>query len=248
MEPVVQCAETEPGIFQITMQDRVNKNTFTPEIVDGLIDAFSKVKESDSCRVVVLTGYDNYFSTGGTLAFLISLTSGEGRFSDSNFYNLALRCEVPVISAMQGHALGGGFVFGLFSDFAVMSRESIYATNFMKYGFTPGMGATFILPKKLGIVLGSEMLMSAKNYYGADLEKRGIPYQVVPRKDVLDLAYELARNISEKPKESLKILKKHLIFDIQSRLPEIILKEEEMHTMTVHLPEVKDRIVNLFGK
>ena len=52
---------------------------------------------------------------------------------------------------MQGHGIGGGFVVGLFADFVILSRESVYSTNFMKYKFTPGMGATYIVPKKIGI-------------------------------------------------------------------------------------------------
>ncbi len=52
----------------------------------------------------------------------------------------------------------------------------------MKYGFTPGMGATYIVPEKLGIVLGEEMLFTAANFSGAALEKRGVPFEVLPKK------------------------------------------------------------------
>lgn len=64
----------------------------------------------------------------------------------------------------------------LFADFVILSKESIYTTNFMKYGFTPGMGATFILPQKLGISLAEEMLLAAKTYRGEELQKRAIPF------------------------------------------------------------------------
>ena len=78
-----------------------------------------------------------------------------------------------MISAMQGHALGGGLAFGCFADIIVMGVECIYSANFMKYGFTPGMGATYIIPRKFGEVLGTEMLLTAKNYYGSELKERG---------------------------------------------------------------------------
>ncbi|HWW19349.1 MAG TPA: enoyl-CoA hydratase-related protein [Steroidobacteraceae bacterium] len=51
-----------------------------------------------------------------------------------------------------------------------LSRESLYTANWMKYGFTPGMGAIGVLRKKLGIGLAQEMLLSARTYRGADLE------------------------------------------------------------------------------
>ncbi len=97
---------------------------------------------------------------------------------------------------MQGHGIGGGLVFGLFADFVLLSRESIYTANFMKYGFTPVTGATYVL----GLGLAEEMLLSARTYRGADLEKRGIQFPVLPGVEVLQNAHQLARDLAEKPR------------------------------------------------
>lgn len=180
-EPAVELKELGAGIMQIKMQDRIHKNTFSESLSEGLIAAFDSVKANKLCKVVILTGYDSYFASGGTQEALLHLSEGKNKFSDRDLYSLALNCPVPVISAMQGHGIGGGFVMGLFADFVVLSRESIYTTNFMKYGFTPGMGATFILPQKLGIGLAEEMLLGARNYRGEELRQRGIPFAVLPR-------------------------------------------------------------------
>ncbi len=116
------------------MQDRGNKNTFSRELVEGLIEAFTSIGNQTQYKVVILTGYDSYFASGGTKEGLLFLSEGKGKFSDRDFYSLALHCPIPVISAMQGHGIGGGFVLGMFADFPILSRESIYTTNFMKYG------------------------------------------------------------------------------------------------------------------
>lgn len=247
-ESVVALHEIEAGIVQVTMQDRVNKNTFSNELMVGLIRAFESIKADPRCKVVIITGYDSYFASGGTKEGLLDIYEGRMKFTDANIYSLALECKVPVISAMQGHGIGGGFVMGLFSDFVILSRESVYTTNFMRYGFTPGMGATLILSKKLGFSLAEELLLNAGNYRGAELEKRGIPFPVLPRVEVLNYAVELARQIAEKPRLSLIILKDHLVAPLREKLPEIIKQEVEMHEKTFHQPEVRDRIVALFGK
>lgn len=244
----VDLREVEPGIAQITMQDRVNKNTFSQEIVGGLMDAFAAIADNETYKAVLLTGYDSYFSSGGTQQALMMLYEGLGKFTDTNLYSLALECRIPVISAMQGHGIGGGFVFGLFADFVVLGREAVYTTNFMRYGFTPGMGATYVLPKKLGTALAQEMLMGARNYRGADLEKRGIPFPVLPRAEVYDYARQLARDIAEKPRTSLITLKDRLVAEIRAELPQAIEEELRMHDQTFHLPEVKHRIQTLFGQ
>jgi len=245
---VVQLQEIAPGVVQVTMQDRVHKNTFSEGLVAGLMRAFEHIRSNASYRAVVLTGYDSYFCSGGTQEGLLLLQEGQGKFTDMNIYSVPLDCEIPVISAMQGHGIGGGFVFGMFADCVVLSRESIYTTNFMKYGFTPGMGATYVLPKKLGISLAEEMLLSARTYRGADLEKRGIPFPVLPRAEVLEYAQQLARDLAEKPRVSLITLKSHLVAEIRAQLPAVIEQEVAMHAKTFHLPEVKERIQSVFGK
>jgi polyketide biosynthesis enoyl-CoA hydratase PksI len=244
---VVDMSEVEPSIVRVTMQDRAHKNMFTLDLIAGLMQAFEAIAAHPGYKVVILTGYENYFATGGTREGLLGLYEGKGQFTDVNVYSLALDCPIPVVAAMQGHSIGGGFVMGLFADFVLLSRESIYTTNFMKYGFTPGMGATYIIPKKLGIGLGEELLLNAGNYRGADLEKRGVPFPVYARSEVPGRALQLARQIAEKPRLSLITLKEHLVAPLRAELPGVIAKEVAMHAKTFHQPEVRERIMNLFG-
>lgn len=246
MAPVVTLHEVEEGVAQITLMDRENKNMFSEQLVRELIAVFGQVNGNERYRAVVLTGYDTYFALGGTKAGLLSICDGIGSFNATNFYSLALECDIPVISAMQGHGVGGGFAMGLFADFVVLSRESVYTTNFMRYGFTPGMGATYIVPKRLGYSLGHELLLNARNYRGADLEKRGVPFPVLPRKEVLPHAYEIARDLAAKPRLSLVTLKRHLVRDIRRELPDVIERELEMHGITFHHDDVRRRIEQLF--
>jgi len=249
-ENAVVLRELNPEIVQVTMQDRVHKNTFSNEIISGLISAFAAIKANTCYKAVILTGYDTYFCSGGTQEALLSLQQGGDRkFTDVSItYQLALECPVPVIAAMQGHAIGGGLVMAMYADFVLFSRESVYSSNFMKYGFTPGMGGTYILPKKIGTALGNELLMTAGTYRGADLEKRGLPFPVMPRAEIADYALRLAESIAEKPRGSLMTLKEHLNAQIRKELPEFIAQEVAMHEKTIHSPEVRERIESLFGK
>lgn len=244
---VVDLKEIDRGVLLITMQDRENKNTFSPELMLGLVDAFAHIEANPGYRVAILTGYDTYFASGGTKQGLHDIQQGKTKFSDINLYSLALDCRIPVISAMQGHGIGGGFVFGMFADFVVLSRESIYTTNFMKYGFTPGMGATYIIARKFGLSLGHEMLMSARSYRGDDLARRGVSFPVLPRAEVLPFARELAADLADKPRTSLVMLKDHLVGQMRQELPAVIEQELAMHDVTFAQPEVRERIERLFG-
>ncbi len=244
---VIDVTEAAPGVLRITMQDRVHKNTFSPELMSALIAAFQYAGSSTSYKAVILTGYDSYFASGGTKEGLLAIHEGRAKFTDTNVYSLAIDCPIPVIAAMQGHGIGGGFVMGLFSDFVILSRESVYTTNFMRYGFTPGMGATLIVPKKLGLALGEELLLNGGSYRGADLCKRGVPFPVLPRAEVADYALQLGKELADKPRASLVALKNHLVGSLRRELPKFVAQEVIMHELTFHQSEVKERIQELFG-
>jgi|GEM_PF-3541583 len=244
---VVKLEELGNGVVQITMKDEENRNTFSPGIIEGLYKCFSAVAENKSYKVVILTGYENYFCSGGTKEQLISIWKRESKCNDLDIFRIALDCEIPVISAMQGHSIGGGLVLGLYADLVVLSQESIYTTNFMKYGFTPGIGCTLIVPEKLGGV-GWEMMYTAQNYRGKELAERSVSFPIVPTKDVLKVAKNIAYEMAEKPRLSLITLKEHLKSKIEKKLPEFIDKELVMHEITFHQPEVANRIEQIFDK
>jgi polyketide biosynthesis enoyl-CoA hydratase PksI len=248
MNEVVRLTYPEEEIAVIAMEDREQKNMFSSALVDGLLQVFDEIKYRQQTKVVVIHGYDNYFSCGGTKQELLKIFNGSRIFTDLKFYDLLLNCELPTIAAMQGHAIGGGLAFACYADIIILSRESIYSANFMKYGFTPGLGATYIIPEKFGNVIGTEMLLCAKTYSGRVLKEMGIPLQVIERKYVIERAMEIAKELSDKPLTSLKVLKKHLTQKIRAALPEIINQELELHRKTFTQEEVKVRVEKLFGK
>ncbi len=244
MADVVKLQYLEPAIAQIILEDREYRNTFSSSLIQGLTTAFASLKPET--KVVIIHGYENYFCCGGTQEELLKLSEGKMTFADLAFYRLLLDCEIPTIAAMQGHALGGGLIFGCYADIILMAEESLYSANFMKYGFTPGMGATYILPKKVGEVLGQEMLFTAKSYHGGELKERGAQINVVKKSAVITTAVELAKELIDKPLVSLKLLKQQRVRAIKAELPMIIEQELAMHAVTFALPEVRERIKKLF--
>lgn len=247
MECVVELDYPAAGIAVVTMMDRRHQNTFSASLIKGLIEAFGQINANEAIKVVIINGYDNYFCCGGTKEELIAIHEGRKSFTDFDFYRLLLDCEVPVISAMQGHAIGAGLAFGCYADLMVLAEECLYSASFMKYGFTPGFGSTFIIPKKMGNILGAEMLFSANNYHGGELKERGISAKVVRKNQVISTAMELAGELAGKPRTSLKLLKHQLSQSIKEKLPAVIKQELAMHELSFCHAEVRERIETLFS-
>ena len=245
---VVQLVELENDIVQITMKDEEHCNTFSPELVQGLYKCFDTVSQNPNYKVVILTGYGNYFASGAAKEDLIAIHKQEMQFDNSEVLSAPLNCQIPVISAMQGHAIGGGLVLGLYADLVLFSRESFYSISSMKYGFTPVGGSSLIVTEKLGLGLGQEMMYASQNYRGSELAKRGIPFSVVSQKDVLNHAQKLANQIAQKPRLSLITFKEYLTSEIKAKFSKCVKKEAEMFERTFYQAEVVKRIETIYDE
>ncbi|MEO8400725.1 MAG: SDR family NAD(P)-dependent oxidoreductase [Gammaproteobacteria bacterium] len=235
-------------IALIRMIDKTNRNMLTKSMFHGLQEKFLTVKNNPKLKAVVITGYENIFCMGGDESALVSIAENKIKFTDLPFiYKGLLECELPVIAAMQGHAHGGGFVFGLYADMIILAEESTYTANFMQYGFTPGVGATFILKEKLGNV-ATEMMFTAKLLTGAELKTRTGQVIFKPQDQVLNEAIAIAMSLAEKPVSALKVLKQAMAKKILDQLPAVLESELAMHTKTFTSAEVKEKIQAVFNQ
>ncbi|MBV9490040.1 MAG: LLM class flavin-dependent oxidoreductase [Verrucomicrobia bacterium] len=243
VRPEVGLDLVDGNIAVVRMQDREHRNMFTSALVGGLMARFAEIERSETIKAVIVTGYDNVFSMGGTRDELLTLADQEITFADLEFiFKGLLQCRVPVIAAIQGHASGGGLVFGLYADVIVMAEEALCSAAFTKYGFTPGLGATFILREKLGETLATEMMLTAGTYRGADLMRRGAGAVFRPQAELFAQALAIARAIAEKPAYTLRTLKDGLARRKLQQLPAILADELRMHRETFGNPEVKRRV------
>ncbi len=150
MADVVHLSYPEPHVAVVEMRDVSSRNSFSPDLCRGLEDVFARIDAEERAHAVVVHGYGPHFCNGGTHEMLRRIAAGEGTVADFSFYQVLLRCPVPTIAAMQGHAIGGGLTFGCYADLLVLAQEAIYNANFMRFGFTPGAGSTLLVPYKLG--------------------------------------------------------------------------------------------------
>jgi len=237
----------EGPLAVVTMDDTASRNTFSPALTQGLVDCVERAAADPHTRAVLVEGRPELFCAGGTRRELINFARGDATFDTDDFFRVFARCPLPVIASLQGHAIGGGLVLALYADFAVFSERSLYAGNFMNYGFTPGMGATHLFPSRFGRELGTEMLYTARNYRGAELRERGAPIRVAAHTDVPRTARELALSMCGPPRASVELLKRELAAPLLAATDAAIAREAALHRTSFRLPEVLDRIVAGYG-
>jgi polyketide biosynthesis enoyl-CoA hydratase PksI len=153
-----------------------------------------------------------------------------------------LSLSLPLVAAAAGHAIGGGLMIAVCCDVAVAARERRYGLNFTDLGFTPGMGATELLPALVGSGFAAEMMMTAKLYRGVELDGRGLFAHVVPSADVETRAMDLAMRIADKPTAVLRMLKTALARPRLEALERALGDEHDMHAKCFGDPETIQRV------
>ncbi|GII80009.1 hypothetical protein Sru01_49910 [Sphaerisporangium rufum] len=190
----------------VRMADAARGNAIGPELAAGLAAALAAVAGDPAAHVVVVTGLPNVFAGGADRDHLLR----PERAAVEPFVRAFARCALPVVAAMQGHAFGGGLTQGLYADVPVLSERSVYAANFANYALVPEYGTTWLLRERLGSTLGTEMLLTARGYRGAELRDRRAPVRIVPHEQVLPVSLALAEGIARAPRHTLLLLKRQL--------------------------------------
>ncbi|TXH70589.1 MAG: SDR family NAD(P)-dependent oxidoreductase [Lysobacteraceae bacterium] len=228
----VKLRVTAEGVVWVRMEDRAARNMFSESLIAGMTEAFAWIERTPGCKVVVVSGYEGYFASGGTKESLLAIQSGQARFTDYRVFEVGLRCGLPVIAAMQGHGIGAGWTLGMFADVVLYSEESRYVSPYMEYGFTPGAGATWVLSEKLGRDVALESLLTGRALTGAMLRDRGVG-EVWPRSEVElraeALALELARGWRA---EELRAWKLRISSWARARVEGVYADELSMHART----------------
>jgi acyl transferase domain-containing protein/acyl carrier protein/DNA-binding transcriptional regulator YhcF (GntR family) len=229
---VVSVKAYDNGVVLVTLCDKKSKNTFSDAFLKGVAEVFEYIRSNENFKIVVLTGYEQYFCCGGTKDGLLAIQEGSTRFTDLKIFSVALECDLPVIAAMQGHAIGAGWAMGLFCDVVIFSEESVYQAPYMQYGFTPGAGSTLAFPQKLGKDLAWEVLFSGKDFRGSDLRNREVGLKILPRSEVEAYALKTAHQLALSSREDLRQSKIELCKNLRLQLKSVLAQELAMHEKT----------------
>ncbi len=199
MSATVHAERLEEGIVEVRIDDAEAQNRLSDRLCRELMAALAELRSDPTLKVVLLSGRPDVFCGGATLEALQSVSTGAVDVLDLLLPEQMLAFPVPIVGAITGHAVGGGFVLALCCDVMIAAETSRYGVNFTSLGFTPGMGATALLPALVGHHHAMEMMLTAKLYRGAELRERGLFNRVVPAAEVQAEALDLARRMAEKP-------------------------------------------------
>lgn len=193
------------GVATLVLDDPERRNAMTARMGHELAARCDELAGDSELRAVVLTGTPPAFSAGGDLDMLEDLahrTRTQGFDATATmraFYDRFLsvdRLPVPVVAAVNGHAVGAGLCVALAADIRIIAQEAKVGCNFSQLGLHPGMGATWYLPRLLGTERAAVWLYTGSLFDGATAAAQGLALESLPAVQVLDRAQELAASIA----------------------------------------------------
>jgi crotonobetainyl-CoA hydratase len=195
MNPSVRTA-VDDGVLTITL-DRPKANAINVPTSLALYAAFKQLRDDPALRVGIITGTGRFFSAGWDLAGAtegeaIDADHGPGGFAGlTEFFDLGK----PVIAAVNGLAMGGGFELALAADLIVASEGAEFALTEVKLGMVADSGGVLRLPQRLPRAIALELLLTGRRIGAAEAARWGLVNQVVAPGALMDAASALAQQI-----------------------------------------------------
>jgi len=187
-------SDQRDGILIITINRAEARNAVNGDVASGIAAALDQLDADDDLRVGIVTGAGGYFSAGMDLkAFM----QGESPYAnDRGFAGITQRAaRKPLIAAVEGFALAGGFEIALSCDLIVASREARFGIPEVKRSLVAAGGALLRLPKRIPYHLAMELALTGEPISAQRAMEIGIVNRLVEPGSALDSAVELANQI-----------------------------------------------------
>jgi enoyl-CoA hydratase/carnithine racemase len=183
------------GVATITLNRPEAMNSWTPQLSDELMLACGAADADDVVRAVIVTGNGRAFCAGADLSGGESGFVGGGPTAQSGPRLWPHQVRKPVIAAINGHAVGVGITYPMLCDIRIVSETAKIQYAMVRRGVIPELGSHALLPRVIGFAKAAELMLTGRQFLGAEAVELGIASRAVPADRVLAVATEMARDV-----------------------------------------------------
>jgi enoyl-CoA hydratase len=208
-----------PHVTLITLNRPERMNAMAFDVMIPLREALEQVSLDNETRAVVLTGAGHGFCSGadqedaGIIPHIDGLTVPTIALRAMELLDDVIRAvrrmHQPVIAAVNGAAIGGGFCLSLATDIRVASEAAYFRAAGINNGLTSTeLGLSFLLPRAIGSSRAFEIMLTGRDIDAAEADRIGLVSRVVPPDQLLDAAYEVADRIASFSRPGIELTKR----------------------------------------
>jgi enoyl-CoA hydratase len=203
------------GVLLVTLNRPEADNAADETMHTELARVWSDISADPETRAVVVTGAGSSFSSGGDLDMVERMAGNYDRVTSmlseisDVVYNM-INCDKPIISAINGNAVGAGLVVPLLADISICAEDAMLGAGHVKLGVASGNHSAIIWPLLVGMAKARYYLLTGDQVSGTEAERIGLVTKVLPRKEVLDDALRVAETLAQGSQLAIRLTKRTL--------------------------------------
>lgn len=199
--------DVENQIAVITLNRPERRNAINQQLLIDLYNALDAVTGRSDIRVAIITGNGPSFCAGLDLDAIGKENLFNPREDGSDLPDLMQACKKPIIGAVNGHAITGGFELALNCDFIIAAEDAQFSDTHARVGIHPGWGMTQLLQQTVGQRRAKQISFACQPIYAHTALAWGLVNEVLPKEHLLDRAKTIAAQIVQADPQLLGVIK-----------------------------------------
>lgn len=198
-----------PPVAVITLNRPEKKNALFPELIHQLAAAVEDLELNHQIKAIVLNSNSKDFCAGVDINFMREQSFPQVYVNQliNEKWEKISTLRKPIIAAINGYCLGGGFELAMMCDFMIASSSAKFGQPEIKIGIMPGIGGSQRLARYVGKFVAMELCLTGRIIEAQEAKNLGIVNQIVPEEALQDTALETAKKIAQYPLPALIMLK-----------------------------------------
>jgi 2-(1,2-epoxy-1,2-dihydrophenyl)acetyl-CoA isomerase len=244
--PPVQAALDAAGVLWVTLERPEKKNALDLDALALLRHHLERARDDAGVRVVVLAAHGDVFCAGGDVRVMqesagdAQATLGRLRGGLNQVVLLLHGLPKPVVARVQGNAYGAGAALAFQCDLPVVAEEATFSLSFRHVGLVPDTGATWLLPRVLGLPRAKHLAWTAAPFSAKEAVAWGLALKAVPRAQLDGAVAQLAAALADGPAAATGLAKRALHANLDASLEEALDREARLQAAAFLTPEHAD--------
>ena len=238
--------EIKNQVATLTLNRPEKYHSFVREMALDLQEKLEVCKNDNNIRAIVITGSGKAFCAGQDLGEATDPNGPALQKIVNEHYNPIIRqirnIEKPIIAAVNGVAAGAGASIALCCDIIIAKEGAVFVQAFSKIGLVPDSGATFFLPRLIGLQKATALMMNADPITATEAEKLGMIYKVVEESKFEDEIKSFSEKLAKMPTKGIGLTKKLLNQSINNSLEQQLNEEEIAQTIAGKTNDYKEGV------
>lgn len=240
--------EQRERVLSLRLNRPQRRNAMTGEMYTLLADAIQRANVDPSIRSICLSGEGKGFCAGNDLGDFMNAPEMTPTSPVLRFLKAVSTCSVPIVAAVHGAAVGVGTTVLLHCDLIYASPTTKFALPFVNLGLVPEAASSLLLPRIMGHARAAELILLGDVFSAEKALNYGLINEIVEDETLLERAWDIARQLSEKPPSSLKRSRELLRRATSHEVQATMTVEVEHFTNQLSGPESKEAFSAFFEK